>query len=107
MADQIPVTRPTGRLDTNTSPALEKDLLGRLEQGIGLMILDLSGVTLMTSAGLRAILLAAKRFKGAGGRLVLCSLSKQVRQVFDATGCDALVEVFPSHEAAVAHLSMR
>ena len=45
--------------------------------------------------------------KSVGGRLALCSLSKPVREVFDATRCDALVDVFPTYQAATAHLSMR
>jgi anti-anti-sigma factor len=56
---------------------------------------------------LRTILLLAKQMKSLGGRLALCSLSKPVREVFDATRCDALVDVFPTYEAATAHLSMR
>jgi anti-anti-sigma factor len=104
---EIPVMRPQGRLDNSTSPAFEKDLLSRLDQGAALVVVDLSDLTFMSSAGLRAILLAAKRLKLAGGRLAVCALSKPVKQVFEATGCDALIDIFPSYETAVAHLSMR
>jgi anti-anti-sigma factor len=104
---EVSVVRPKGRLDSATSPEFEKDLLTRVEQGHALMVIDLSGLTFMSSAGLRTILLLARQLKTIGGRLALCSLSKPVREVFDATRCDALVDVFPSYEAAAAHLSMR
>jgi anti-anti-sigma factor len=107
MAEEIPVIRPQGRLDNSTGPEFEKDLLNRLDQGLSLLVLDLSGLTFMSSTGLRAILLAAKRLKLSGGRLAVCALSKPVKQVFDVTGCDALIDIFPSYETAVAHLSMR
>jgi stage II sporulation protein AA (anti-sigma F factor antagonist) len=107
MTEQVSVIRPKGRLDSSTSPAFEQDLLKRLEEGHASVILDLSGLTFMSSAGLRTILLLAKQMKTVGGRLALCSLSKPVREVFDATRCDTLVDVFPTYEAAAAHLSMR
>jgi anti-anti-sigma factor len=107
MVEPVSVIRPKGRLDSSTSPAFEKDLLERLEQGHVSMVLDLSGLTFISSAGLRTILLLAKQMKTVGGRLALCSLSKPVREIFDATRCDTLVDVFPSYEAAASHLSMR
>jgi len=107
MADQVSVIRPKGRLDSATSPAFEKDLLKRLEEGHTQLVLDLSGVTFMSSAGLRTILLLAKQLKSVGGRLALCSLSKPVKEVFDLTGCDSLIDIFPTYDAAAAHLSMR
>jgi anti-anti-sigma factor len=107
MVEPVSVIRPKGRLDSNTSPAFEKDLLERLEHGHVSMVLDLSGLTFISSAGLRTILLLAKQMKTVGGRLALCSLSKPVREIFDATRCDTLVDVFPSYEAAASHLSMR
>jgi anti-anti-sigma factor len=63
--------------------------------------------TFIGSAGLRTILLVAKQLKAAGGRLAVCSLSKAVKEVFDLTGVDILIDVFPSYEDAVAHLTMR
>ena len=107
MVEQVSVVRPTGRLDSATSPAFEQDLMKRIAEGHASMVLDLSGLTFISSAGLRTILLLAKHVKSLGGRLALCSLSKPVREVFDATRCDALVDVFPTYEAATAHLSMR
>jgi anti-anti-sigma factor len=107
MAEEIQVVRPRGRLDNSTSPEFEKDLLGRVDRGAALLVLDLSDLAFMSSTGLRAILLTAKRLKLAGGRLAVCALSKPVKQVFEVTGCDALIDIFPSYETAVAHLSMR
>jgi stage II sporulation protein AA (anti-sigma F factor antagonist) len=107
MVEQVSVIHPKGRLDSSTSPAFEKDLLERVNQGHASIVLDLSGLTFISSAGLRTILLLAKHMKNLGGRLALCALSKPVREVFDATRCDTLIDIFPSYEAAAAHLSMR
>jgi anti-anti-sigma factor len=107
MTEHASVIRATGRLDSSNSVVLERELLQRLEQGDILLVLDLSKLTFIGSAGLRTILLVAKQVKAAGGRLALCSLSKPVKDVFDLTGVSTLIDLFPSYEDAVAHLTMR
>jgi anti-anti-sigma factor len=107
MTDAVPVIHATGRLDNNTSAAFEKDVLERVEQGGKLLVLDFSRLTFISSAGLRSVLLVAKRLKSDGGRLALCSLSKPVKEIFDLTGIGALIDIFPTYEAAASHLSMQ
>ena len=106
MADPI-VIRPQGRLDGSTSGEFEQDLLKRIAAGDELLVLDFSKIDFVSSAGLRAILAAAKRIKSAGGRLAICSPKKQVKEIFDVTGCMTLLDIFPTFEAAVAHLAMK
>ena len=106
MAEPPSVIRPQGRLDGTTSRDFEQDLLGRIEAGEPLLVLDFSKITFISSAGLRAILSCAKRIKSAGGRLAICSPNKHVKEIFDVTGCMTLLDVFPTFEAAAAHLSM-
>jgi stage II sporulation protein AA (anti-sigma F factor antagonist) len=107
MTEHASVIRATGRLDSSNCAALERDLLQRLEQGDTLLVLDLSKLIFIGSAGLRTILLVAKQLKAAGGRLALCSLQKPVKEVFELTRVDTLIDVFHSYEDAVAHLTMR
>jgi anti-anti-sigma factor len=106
MAEPIAIVRPQGRLDSATSREFEQDLLKRIEDGDRLMVLDFSGLAFISSAGLRAILLAGKQIKAAGGRLAICSPSKHVKEILDVTDCTTLIGVFPTYEAAAAHLSM-
>ena len=106
MADPISVLRPQGRLDGTTSRDFEQDLLARIETGEHLLVLDFSKITFISSAGLRAILSAAKRVKSVGGRLAICAPTKPVKEIFDVTGCMTLLDIFPTYDAAAAHLSM-
>ena len=107
MAEAIPVIRPQGRLDGITSREFEQDLLDRIESGDRVLVLDFSKIEFISSAGLRAILSAAKRIKAAGGRLAICSPKKQVKEIFDVTGCMTLLDIFPTYDAAAAHLTMK
>jgi anti-anti-sigma factor len=75
-----------GRLDSMTSSRLEGELLALIAKAEHRLILDCSRLVYISSAGLRAVLLAAKRLKNAGGVLVLCSLNAAVQKVFDLAG---------------------
>ena len=79
---------PVGRLDTLTSPELEKVVLEQAEEcradGRN-MVMDLSGVDYISSAGLRVIV-QAHREMGGENRFVLCGLTKNVRTIINMTG---------------------
>jgi anti-anti-sigma factor len=105
MADDIHVVRPQGRLDSGTGPAFEKDLIGNIEGGAKKLLLDFSELQYISSAGLRIVLLAAKRMRSSGGRLALCSLSRQINEVFEISGFNAILDICPSYDEAVARLS--
>lgn len=94
-----------GRLDSTTSPDLEKHLLGLVDGGARRLVVDLKDIEYVSSAGLRVLLLLAKRLKVAPGDLVLCGLSPAVRQVFDLAGFVPLFRLEPSREDAFARLS--
>ena len=90
-----------GRLDTSTSPDLEKRLLGLAYAGERRLVLDFGGVEYISSAGLRVLLLVVKRLRAAGGELVLCTLGPAVRQVFELAGFIAIFPIEASRAAAV------
>ena len=72
------VVRPAGTLDRRTAPDLEAALQALTGQGHGRIVLDLSGVGEMSSAGLRVIISAAKllRSERIGGDLRLAAYLK-------------------------------
>jgi len=105
MANDICVVRPQGRLDSANSPVFEQTLLDNIEQGSSRLLIDFSQLSYINSAGLRTVLLVAKRLKTAGGRLSLCSLNQQIAEVFDISGFSAILDIQPSYDAAVTRLS--
>ncbi len=82
----------SGRLDTTTAPQLESRLK-EAAKGIKTMIIDLANVEYISSAGLRVILLAHKLMAGFGGRMAVRAPSEFCRQVFSATGMDAILTI--------------
>ena len=95
------VVAPRGRLDTTTSPDLEKRLQGHVDAGVRQLVLDLSGIEYISSAGLRVLLLVAKKLRAAGGEVVLCALGPAVRQVFELAGFLSIFPIEPSRTAAI------
>jgi len=65
------IVRPEGRIDTNTSDELEGWLLSRLDGGLKRLVVDMSAVDYISSAGLRVLLMTLKKLRGNGGQLVL------------------------------------
>ena len=94
---------PVGRIDSNTSGELERILLSKGAEPR--LVVDLSGVEYVSSAGLRVFLMLARKVKAGGGRLALCALPPSVKQVFDLAGFTTLFTVEPSLEQALQRLS--
>jgi stage II sporulation protein AA (anti-sigma F factor antagonist) len=102
-----PVTTlsPIGSIDTRTSMEFEEAAMAALGQGATSMVCDLSRVDLVTSAGLRVLVMLGKHVQRRQGRLVLCGLNEYVRSVFDVSGMLALFTIDETADAARARLS--
>ncbi|HEY1522339.1 MAG TPA: STAS domain-containing protein [Solirubrobacteraceae bacterium] len=73
-----------GELDLATVPAAECEL-AQAERQTRLVLLDLSGVSLMDSTGLHMVIKAARRLADRNGRLVLVDVPRSVRRLFEVT----------------------
>ena len=97
------IVRPAGRLDSATSGAFERAAGEVFDAGCRLMVLDFSQIEYVSSAGLRATLILGKRMRAiAGGKLVLCSLAPQVREIFEISGFVAIFSICLSLDAALS-----
>jgi len=90
-----------GRLDSSSSGMLEKKILSLLETGEKNFLVDFSGMDYISSAGLRVLLMAAKKTKPAGGKVVLSALTDNVKEVFDIAGFISVFPIFATQEEAI------
>ncbi len=104
MTDDLQILRPEGRLDSTSSPVLEKQALACIDAGGRRLLIDFTALQYISSAGLRAFLTVAKRMTAAGGKLALCSLSPQIAEVFQISGVDTILDIHPTAESAAARL---
>jgi anti-anti-sigma factor len=99
------VIAPEGRVDSVSSGELERLVVSRIDAGEKRVVLDLSAVEYISSAGLRVLLLAAKRLKEPPAGLVLCGMGPSVRAVLELAGFLPLFAVEARREQALARLA--
>jgi len=99
------VIAPEGRVDSVSSGELERLVVSRIDAGETRVVLDLSAVEYISSAGLRVLLLAAKRLKEPPAGLVLCGMGPSVRTVLELAGFLPLFAVEARREQALARLA--
>lgn len=86
----------TGSLDSNTAPELDVELSRRIRPGLGVLVLDMKGLSYISSAGLRVVFKAAKALKSAGGKLAIANRQPQIVKVFDIVQALPDLTVFSS-----------
>ncbi len=90
------------RLDSSSAGAFSEELESVTESAGRTVVVDMEGLDYIGSAGLRAIMQAVRKTQQQGGRLALCSLSSDVRAVFQTSGFDQLIDIHPSRAEAIA-----
>jgi len=104
----VMVLAPAGRIDHGTAEAVRAALAPHLERcraGQDQIVLDLAGVTYISSAGLRVLMLARKQAKAQGGAFVVAALPAVVREIFEIGRFTVVFEIFPSVRDALAGIS--
>jgi len=94
----------SGELDADTSGQLRSLLNELLLTGQRNLVLDLSGLSFVDSAGLAALLSAAKGTRRGGGRLLLSGPAPSVRKVMALTGIDVVLTTVDSVDEALARM---
>ncbi|NLV21486.1 MAG: STAS domain-containing protein [Syntrophomonadaceae bacterium] len=92
--DQATIVMIEGRLDSSNSGMLEKKITALLEAGETNFLFDFTAMDYISSAGLRVLLMAAKKSKANGGRVVLSALTENVKEVFDIAGFSSIFPIF-------------
>lgn len=83
----------SGRIDVNASATLEEELMKWIPaQVIKAIVLDLSAVDYISSAGIR-VLLSAQKKKKDDHEFIIKNPSKFCRQVFEVTGADIFLKI--------------
>jgi len=81
-----------GRLDTSSSPQVEKEMQPLYDLTDRRIILDCSQLEYISSSGLRLFLRLVKNAKIKGCTVSLMGLSANIRQIFDETGLTRLFQ---------------
>ena len=80
-----------GRLDTVTAPELEAQIKEALP-GLTELVLDMSGLDYISSAGLR-VLLSAQKVMNAQGSMKLRGVGETIMEIFEVTGFSEILTI--------------
>jgi len=96
------VIKIKGRMDALTAPEFEKESSRWIDEGASSLIIDLGELEYISSAGLRSILLTAKKLKANQGQISFCCPSGMVMKVFSMSGFSSMFSMYDSLEEALA-----
>ncbi len=94
-----------GRMDTAVAIETEKTIDKILTGNNNRLLFDLGDLEYLNSYGLRIILNATKKIKMMGGKIILCSLIENVKEIFDICGFGANIPIVDSVECGIKVLS--
>lgn len=100
--ENVTLVEAIGRVDSMNANQLGEALSDQITNGNLMLVLDLSGVDYMSSAGLREIISALKKVKRASGDLRLAQPSDRVREVLEMAGLDTIFQIYSTQDEAVA-----
>lgn len=95
----------TGRMDAVTTPQYETAVNELISAGESALVTDFEGLEYISSAGLRGLLVTAKKLKGKGGQIRFANVKGTVKEVFDISGFGSIFPMDDSVAAALAKIS--
>jgi len=100
------IVSPDGRLDSTTSPNLEKTLNAQLDHGRNWLVVDMTDVEYIASSGLKVLVAAWRRARDGNGDVVLSGLQPRIVEIFEMVGFDMLFQLFADLDTALAARSL-
>jgi anti-anti-sigma factor len=97
----VPVFTLSGRFDGSGAKSFDQGAL-KLDGDAAYVIIDLSGVTYLSSVAVRSLLTIEKRLKILDGGVVLTGMTEFVRQVLHVSGLDGMLRTSPNLEQGIA-----
>ena len=95
----------SGEIDVGQAPKLRDILVDLLENNAGGVLVNMSDVVYIDSAGLSVLIAANRKAQNIGGGFGLSSPQKPVQQVFKLTRMNKVFQVYPTVAEGVTALS--
>jgi anti-sigma B factor antagonist len=100
----ITVVQPDGRIDTEAAEQLDQVLQSAVASSHKIVV-DMSKVEYISSAGLRSLAAVLVKCRDEGGDMKLAGLNERVTRVFKIIGFDLLMSVSDTVETAIGEFS--
>jgi len=100
-SDQISIVSIAGSIDALTADRITNCIDERIHSGENHMVIDLSEVEFMSSAGLRIILGALKQIRKQGGNLCIAGAQAGVERVLKMSGLPKILKIYDDIDNAI------
>ena len=90
-----------GRIEGGLAESMAKSIPQHLDAGHPFVLLNFEDAESLDSTGLRAVLMAAMRLKREGRTLAVCSLREPVMRMFQTSGLDQTISIYPDPDSAM------
>ncbi|ATW27850.1 STAS domain-containing protein [Candidatus Formimonas warabiya] len=97
------IVMPEGRIDAYEAKNLQSTIEQEITPDIASVVFDLKGVSYISSAGLRVMMVVSKRMRQVQGSVALCHVGQFCRDVMDTAGFLEFLPLFDRLEQAVAY----
>ena len=89
-----------GKLDAISSPVFSEKIFSIIGENEKNFLIDCSNLDYISSAGIRVLFETAFKLEDLSGRLTFCSLSDNVRKIFDMVDLSSEFSIYVSEEEA-------
>jgi anti-sigma B factor antagonist len=98
------LVKVSGRVDSSTAPQFSQVMDSQISKGIHKIVIDMSALEYMSSAGFRALLGAQRNCRHNRGEIVLAAVPTRIREALELAGFTELFKTFPDPLEAVGSL---
>ncbi len=95
----------TGKLDSGSASEVQDSILDKIVSDIK-FVLDMESCTFVSSAGLRTLLIIAKRVKSENAVAAMATVADEILDVMEMTGFDDMFATYDSVNQAVDALTV-
>ena len=99
------ILKPAGRIDGQNAVDFQTAIESIVSESTQAVVLELTDLVYISSAGLRVILLLAKTLKSRNAKFAMCSISGSVKDVFDISGFGKIISTHDTREKALASVT--
>lgn len=96
MNSTVKIVQPSGILDGVSTNQLRREVSDVVENGASIVLVDFQNVTFINSSALGALVSTLKLVRSAGAELFICSLTEQVKMMFELTKMNRVFKTFAS-----------
>ncbi|HEY9886861.1 MAG TPA: STAS domain-containing protein [Candidatus Obscuribacterales bacterium] len=105
MQANIRILEPSGIFDGTQAESFRQAVDHAIAEGVEIILIDLQDITFIDSSGLGILVVVMKKMRELQKTLYVCSVSEQVRMLFELTSMDRVFEVLPDRAAFEARVA--